>query len=57
MSALSNVASLVGWKGYAAAVLAGVVVLAGAGAWVFWYGASQYPVSYTHLTLPTIYSV
>jgi len=42
MSALSNVASLVGWKGYAAAVLAGVVVLAGAGAWVFWYGASQY---------------
>ena len=26
--------------------------------WVFWQGEDEiYPVSYTHLTLPTIYSV
>lgn len=34
--------ALIGWKGYAAAALAGVVVLAAAGAWVRWYGASQF---------------
>lgn len=42
MSALSNVVGLAGWKGYAAAALVGVVVLAAAGAWVRWYGASQF---------------
>ncbi|WP_454674830.1 hypothetical protein [Achromobacter pestifer] len=43
MSALSNVAgALVGWKGYAAAALVGVVVLAAAGAWVRWYGWAQF---------------
>lgn len=41
MSALSSVASLAGWKGYAAAALAGVVVLAGAAASVLWYGESE----------------
>lgn len=41
MSALSKVASLAGWKGYAAAALAGVTVLAGAAASVLWYGASE----------------
>jgi hypothetical protein len=42
MSALSNVVRLAGWKGYVAAALAGVVVLAAAGAWVLRYGDSQY---------------
>lgn len=42
MSALSNVASLAGWKGYAAAALAGVIVLAAAGGWVRWYGVRQF---------------
>lgn len=32
---------LAGWKGYAAAVLTGVIVLAGAGVSVLWYGASE----------------
>lgn len=41
MSALSKAASLAGWKGYAAAALAGVVVLAGAAASVLWYGESE----------------
>lgn len=34
--------ALVGWKGYAAAALVGVVVLSAAGAWVRWYGVSQF---------------
>lgn len=34
--------ALMGWRGYAAASLVGVVVLAAAGGWVVWYGASQY---------------
>lgn len=42
MSALSSVTSLAGCKGYAAAALVGVVVLGAAGAWVHWYGSSQY---------------
>lgn len=33
--------ALIGWKGYAAAALAGVVVLAGAAASVLWYGESE----------------
>ncbi|QYJ23445.1 hypothetical protein KYT87_09580 [Achromobacter sp. ES-001] len=41
MSALSSVVSLAGWKGYAAAALAGVIVVAGAAASVLGYGTSQ----------------
>lgn len=34
--------ALVGWKGYVAAALVGVAVLAAAGTWVHWYGWSQF---------------
>ncbi|KAG1205311.1 hypothetical protein G6F35_011721 [Rhizopus arrhizus] len=33
--------TLAGWKGYVAAALTGVIVLAGAGVSVLWYGASE----------------
>ncbi|MCS3504474.1 hypothetical protein [Achromobacter sp. JUb104] len=36
------VTMLAGWKGYAAAALVGVMVLAAAGAGVRWYGVSQF---------------
>lgn len=34
--------ALIGWKGYAAAALAGVIMLGAAGVWVRWYGVSQF---------------
>lgn len=41
MSALSAVGRLAGWKGYAASVLAGMIVLAAAAVSILWYGASE----------------